>query len=271
MQPITFPNLNLSFDINPIAFSIFGKDIYYYGLIIVTGIVIALLFMRKDDGKHGLKWDDVFDFLMYALIFGIIGARIYYVVFKWEYYKEHLNEIYKIWNGGIAIYGGIIGALITAFFYCRKKKLNFLSLCDYCAPYLALVQAIGRWGNFVNREAYGSVTNSFLKMGIWDNALGSYIYVHPTFLYESLFDFAIFVFLFIKSRKNTKNGEIFYLYMFLYGMCRAVVEGMRSDSLYMFNFRISQVLAVFFAIFFGIILLKQKYVRKSQKSIDKKE
>lgn len=263
MHPIIFPNLNLSFDINPVAFSILGKDIYFYGIIIVAGIIIALFLMRRDNGKYGLKWDDVFDFLMWTLVFGIISARIYYVIFQWEYYKSNLNEIYKIRHGGIAIYGGIIGALLTAFFYCRKKKISFLSLCDYCAPYLPLVQAIGRWGNFVNREAYGAVTDSFLKMGIWDSSVGAYIYVHPTFLYESLINFAIFIFLFVKSRKNVKKGELFYLYMFLYGIGRAIVEGMRADSLYMFNFRISQVLAVLFAVFFGIILLKQKFQRKS--------
>ena len=116
MHPITFPNLNLSFDINPVAFSILGKDIYFYGIIIVAGIIIALFLMKRDNGKYGLKWDDVFDFLMWALVFGIISARIYYVIFKWDYYKNNLNEIYKIWHGGIAIYGGIIGALLTAFF-----------------------------------------------------------------------------------------------------------------------------------------------------------
>ena len=126
MHPITFPNLNLSFDINPVAFSILGKDIYFYGIIIVAGIIIALFLMKRDNGKYGLKWDDVFDFLMWALVFGIISARIYYVIFKWDYYKNNLNEIYKIWHGGIAIYGGIIGALLTAFFYCRKKKISFL-------------------------------------------------------------------------------------------------------------------------------------------------
>ena len=256
MKPIIFPNLGLEFNINPVAFSLFGKDIYWYGIIIVTGILIALFFMKRDDQKHGLKWDTVLDFLIIAIPIGIICARIYYVVFEWDYYKNNLGEIYKIWNGGIAIYGGIIGAIITAIFFCRYKKISFLSLCDYCAPYLPLVQAIGRWGNFVNREAFGGITNSFFKMGIWEENIGRYIFVHPTFLYESIINGLIFIFLYIKRKNSNIRGELFYWYMILYGIGRAFIEGLRTDSLYLFNFRISQVLAVLFAIFFGIILLK---------------
>ena len=269
MKPIIFPILGLELNIDRVAFSLFGKDIYWYGIIIVVGILIGFFLAKKDNGKYGLKWDDVLDFLMIALVVGFIFARIYYVLFKWEYYRDNLTEIYKIWNGGLAIYGGIIGALLTAYFYCKKKNISFLNLCDYCAPYLSLVQAIGRWGNFVNQEAYGAVTNSFMKMGIFDVASGQYIFVHPTFLYESIINFLVFVFLYLKRGKQNEKGELFYWYMFLYGLGRAFVEGLRSDSLYLYSFRISQVLAVVFAGFFGIILLKQKYKRNSKKNIDK--
>ncbi len=269
IHPITFPNLGLEFTISPVAFNLFGKDIYWYAIFIVSGILIALFLGKKDDGKYGLKWDTILDFIMIALVVGFICARIYYVVFRWDYYQNHLSEILQIWHGGIAIYGGILGALLTAYIYCKKKKISFLRLCDYCAPYLPLVQAIGRWGNFVNQEAYGAITNSFFKMGIYDVTSGGYIFVHPTFLYESLWNLLIFIVLMIWRKKDTKKGEIFYGYMFLYGVGRAVIEGLRSDSLYLFNFRISQILAIFFAIFFGILLLierkKKKLLTKTEK------
>ena len=269
MQPILFPNLNLSFNINPVAFNLFGRDIYWYGILIMVGTVVAILLAKRDDGKYGIKWDDVFDYLLWAIIIGFICARLYYVAFRWEYYRNNLDEIYKIWHGGIAIYGGILGALATAFVFCKKRKISFLKLCDYCAPYLPLVQAIGRWGNFVNREAYGAVTDSFLKMGIFDSSVGEYIYVHPTFLYESIIDFLIFAFLMIMRKRNNEAGTLFYWYMFLYGLGRAIVEGLRADSLYLFNFRISQVLALFFAMFFGILLIIQKNRKIFHKNVDK--
>ncbi|MBQ9266696.1 MAG: prolipoprotein diacylglyceryl transferase [Clostridia bacterium] len=254
---------------NPVAFTLFGKDVYWYGILIVAGMLLAMGLAKRDDGKYGLKWDDIFDYLMIAIVVGFVCARAYYVIFQWDYYKNNLSEIYQIWHGGIAIYGGIIGALVTAYFYCRKKKISFLRLCDYLAPYLPLVQAIGRWGNFFNREAYGAVTNSFLKMGIFDSGIGSYIFVHPTFLYESIWDFLIFIFLMRKRKKENEKGNLFYWYMFLYGLGRALIEGLRADSLYLFHVRISQVLALIFAAFFGIILLKQKFEKNSQKNIDK--
>lgn len=265
MEPILFPNLNITIDINPIAFSLFGRDIYWYGILIAIGAMLAIILAKRDDGKYGLKWDDVIDYVFIAIIVGFICARMYYVVFQWDYYKNNLSEIYKIWHGGIAIYGGIIGALITAFVYCKKKNMSFLSLCDYGAPYLPLAQAIGRWGNFINREAYGAVTDSFLKMGVFDSSIGEYIFVHPTFLYESILNFGIFLFLMIRRKKENKKGSMFYWYMFLYGIGRAVIEGLRADSLYLANFRVSQILALIFAIVFGILLFRQKQI----KSIDK--
>ncbi|MBO5179711.1 MAG: prolipoprotein diacylglyceryl transferase [Clostridia bacterium] len=258
MHPITFPNLGLELDINPVAFNILGRDIYWYGIIIVSGIILALFLAWKNRDTYGISWDTLTDFAFIAIPFGIICARIYYVAFEWDYYKNNLSEIIKIWNGGIAIYGAIIGGIVTAIAFCKKRKIKLLDLCDFCAPYLALCQAIGRWGNFVNREAYGEITNSFLKMGIFNDSIGEYIYVQPTFLYESICTFIIFCVLYSYRHSKKFSGEIFYLYMTLYGIARFVVEGFRADSLYLYGFRVSQVLALIFAVVFGIMLLKTK-------------
>ena len=266
MKPIIFPNLNLSFDISPVAFSIGNKDIYWYGIIITFGIVLALFLAWKNRKNQKIKWDEVTDFVLFAIPIGIICARLYYVIFKWEYYSKNLAEIFKIWNGGLAIYGGVIGGILTAIVFCKIKKINFLELCDYCAPYLALCQSIGRWGNFVNREAYGQITESFLKMGIFDSVTKEYIFVQPTFLYESICTFIIFLIL-MKTNKNKKfSGQSFYLYMILYGIARAFIEGLRSDSLYLGNIRVSQLLSLLFSTIFAIIYFFA--TKKSKKTVE---
>lgn len=264
MKPITFPNLGLELNINPVAFSVFDVDVYWYGLIIVSGIILALILAWKNRDTYGISWDTITDFAFIAIPVGIICARIYYVVFEWDYYKNNLSEIIKIWNGGIAIYGAIIGGIIAAVIFCKKKKIKFLDLCDFCAPYVALCQSIGRWGNFVNREAYGEITDSFLKMGIYDASIDNYIYVQPTFLYESICTFIIFCVLYSYRHNKRFSGEIFYLYMMLYGIARFIVEGFRSDSLYFCGFRVSQILGLTFAVVFGILLLKSKAKMKKQ-------
>ena len=265
MQPITFPGLGLSFDFNNVAFSLFGKEIYWYGIIITCGLLLAVLLAKRDKNKYGISWDDITSFLIYAIVFGFLGARLYYVIFQWDYYAKNLSEIVKIWHGGIAIYGGVIGALLTAIIFCRKKKIPFLSLCDFCAPYLALAQSIGRWGNFVNREAYGSATNSIFRMGIYDNSLQEYLFVHPTFLYESVATFLIFVLLLCTKKKQKFKGQIFDLYMILYGIARALIEGLRTDSLYIGSIRVSQLLAVIFAIIFSLLYFYHRKHNTQQK------
>jgi phosphatidylglycerol:prolipoprotein diacylglycerol transferase len=159
MNYIGFPGLHLEFNINPVAFSIFGKSIYWYGIIITCGFLICLYLASRDDNLHDIKYDDLIDFIILCVPISIIGARIYYVLGRYDYYIANPSEIIKIWNGGIAIYGAIISGVITGYMYCRYKKIRFLSLMDYCVPYLVLGQGIGRWGNFVNAEAYGYTTN----------------------------------------------------------------------------------------------------------------
>lgn len=269
MKPILFPNLGLSVDINNVAFNIFGKDIYWYGIIITCGMLLAILLAKHDKKKYQISWDDITSFFVWAIIVGIISARIYYVIFKWDYYSQNLAEIIKIWHGGIAIYGGIIGAIITAIIFCRYKKISFLNLCDFCAPYLALAQSIGRWGNFVNREAFGEATNCFFKMGIFDENIGKYIFVHPTFLYESIITFTIFIILSVWKKKDCFKGQIFYLYMILYGLGRFFVEGIRTDSLMFENYRVSQVLALILVILFGGLYIFS--MKKNEKNVENKK
>lgn len=268
MKPITFPNLGLEFSINPVAFSIFGKDIYWYGIIITFGIALALFLAWRNRHKQKIEWDTLIDFILIAIPVGIVCARLYYVLFKWDYYSQNLGEIIQIWNGGLAIYGAVIGGILTALVFCKMKKINFLELCDYCAPCLALCQSIGRWGNFVNQEAYGQITNSFLKMGIYNTDIQDYIFVQPTFFYESMCTFIICIIL-TKLNKNKKfSGQIFFLYMILYGGARAVIEGYRSDSLYLgsSSIRISQVLALLFSTLFAVIYLFT--AKKNKKKVD---
>ena len=258
MTSILFPGLGLSVNINPVDFNVFCRDIYWYVIIISIGVVLSLLFCFKDNGKYGIAWDMVIDYLLIAFLPSIIGARLYYVLFHLDYYSKHVGEIFAIWNGGIAIYGAIITALIIAWFYCKKKNINFLSFCDYCIPYLALSQSIGRWGNFVNQEAFGYETTLPWRMGIFDEIIGEYIFVHPTFFYEAIGTFVIFLVLYLIRYRRKWNGQIFYLYMIFYGILRFFVEWFRTDSLYFGDFRVSQVLALIFAIVFGILYLKRK-------------
>lgn len=223
--------------------------------------------MKKVKHHFGLKFDDVLDFVIGAVIWGFICARAYYVIFKLDYYMKNPVEIFKIWHGGIAIYGGIIGVILYGIYFCKKRKVDFFDLADLLLPYLALAQSFGRWGNFINREAYGYETNVPWKMGIFDNTLGTYIYVHPTFLYESIVTFLAFIILVALSKKRKFKGQIFYLYMIIYGTGRAIIEGLRSDSLMLANFRISQILSIIFVISFGIIYFIA--IKRRPKDVDK--
>lgn len=269
MKPILFPGLGLELNINNVAFNIFGRDVYWYGIIIAFAMLLGLFLAKKDKNKFGISWENIIDFLVYAIVVAIVFARMYFVIFKWDYYSNHLNEIFQIWNGGIAIYGAIIGAILTAIIFCKVKKISFFSLCDFCTPYLALGQSIGRWGNFVNREAYGGATNSIFRMGIFDNELQKYIFVHPTFLYEAIITFCIFVVLMIMRKNRKFEGQFFYLYIILYGIGRAIVEGMRTDSLMLGSFRVSQILAIISAIVFGIIYIIN--LKKIEKNVERKK
>lgn len=256
MSTINFEGLGISLNINRVAFELNGIKIYWYAIIIVTGIIISLFLCHKDNGKYNIKFEDVLELALFIFPVSIIFARLYFVLFKLDYYIQNPIEIFNIRNGGLAIYGGIIGAILTILIYCKIKKIKFLDMLDYIVPYLPLGQAIGRWGNFFNAEAHGTETNSLFRMGIMEN--GNYIQVHPTFLYESVCTFIIFIILYLKRNKRKYPGEITYIYLFLYGIARSIIEGFRTDSLMLGNIRISQILSIILSVIFGSIIIYKK-------------
>ncbi|MBN1623671.1 MAG: prolipoprotein diacylglyceryl transferase [Clostridia bacterium] len=267
MTEVFFPNLFGGFVIRVtrVAFTIFGVDIYWYGLIIGIGFALAVFLALRNAKRHDLVEDDIINILLIAVPIAIIFARLFYVVFytkNWTF-----AEIINIRDGGLAIYGAIIGGMGAAAVYTWIKKINFLALGDLAGPYFALAQAIGRWGNFVNQEAFGYNTN--LPWGMTSQPIQNelslmaargvdvnpYLPVHPTFLYESVWNFLTFILLVILSRKKKFNGQIFCLYMALYGFGRMFIEGLRTDSLMLGNIRVSQLIGLAFFLVFTIILL----------------
>lgn len=222
---ITFPALGLDFVINRVAFTVFGKEIFWYALIIALGFVLGLIFVISTARSYGVNPDHLYDIAIGGLIFGILGARIYYVIFDPSVLENSILDFFKIWEGGIAIYGAIIGASLFAFFYCRYKKLNTLRIFDVCAPGLLIGQCIGRWGNFVNAEVYGKPTDFFLGMSINGGAP-----VHPLFLYESVWNGIGFILLVLLRRRQKHDGQMFFFYLLWYSFGRLFLEGMRQSE-----------------------------------------
>ena len=245
---------------NPTAFTIFGIDIKWYGILIATGALLGVLMGDKLAKEEGLKENIVSDFILIGIIPSVIGARIYYVIFEWGYYKDHINEIFAIRNGGLAIYGAIITGLIIAYIYSNKKDVEFFKLIDVMSPGLALGQGIGRWGNFINMEAHGGPTD--LPWGIMVDG----VKVHPTFLYESIVDIFLALFLYFYLSKHKKfDGQMIAVYGIVYGIGRFFIEGMRTDSLYIGGIRVSQLVSlVFIALGIYIYIIKGKKIDKSK-------
>ena len=268
MREVWFPGLGIDkFKINPVAFSIGDMTVAWYSLIIATGMIFAALYVWFRFKENGLSVDDLLDFALFVIPSGIVGARLYYVIFSFDHYKNNLLEIFNIRQGGLAIYGGIIAGGIAAVLVARHKKINLFKILDILAPAVMMAQAIGRWGNFMNVEAFGGpttlpwrmcgkrITDNFIYKGlvdIKDIALleSGEIGAHPTFLYESLWNiigFLAIYFLFVRTKKLHKiNGQIFYSYLIWYGLGRFWIEGLRSDSLYLIEdvIRISQLIAL---------------------------
>jgi phosphatidylglycerol:prolipoprotein diacylglycerol transferase len=272
---VRFPGLGLEFELSRWPFKIFGFPIYWYGIIVSLAFLTAVLLALKSSKKYRIDPDTILDMVLIAAPVAIVFSRIYYVIFKWDQYKDNFIDVFKIRDGGLAIYGGVIGALLAVWLYARKKKTSFLHIADYCIPYLVLGQAIGRWGNFVNQEAFGTKTDLPWRMNgvepdkyLLDNGVDVSKYgVHPTFLYESLLDLAIFFFLIYFRKKKKLDGEVLSLYLVLYGVGRFVIEGLRTDSLMLGPFRVSQLLsAILVAVFVPLFIYRRARIsRKAEK------
>ncbi|MCQ5130940.1 prolipoprotein diacylglyceryl transferase [Butyricicoccus faecihominis] len=249
---ISFPGLGIAFDLNRVAFTVFGKPIYWYGIIICIGFLLGAMYLNARAKQFGYTSDNLIDCLLICVPAGIVCARIYFVAFEWDYYKNHLSEIINIRNGGIAVYGSVIGILIGLFAYSRFKKISFTGLCDMAAVGLLIGQCIGRWGNFVNAEAHGGPTNL-----PWGMSIDGAAPVHPTFFYESFWNLLGFIVLHFYSKKRKFSGEIALLYVMWYGLGRAWIEGLRTDSLYLGDLRVSQVLAIVSSLIAIFVLVRQ--------------
>lgn len=254
--------------LNPIAFKLGPSEVRWYGVIIASAVILAIVLAIFEGKKIGIDEDTIYDMVLWALPISIVSARLYYVVFEWSYYSQHLSEVYRIWDGGIAIYGGLIGAMITVIVFCQRRHLSAWLLFDLAAPVVLLAQSIGRWGNFVNQEAHGGKTtlealqNLHLPEFIINQMNIDGTYYQPTFLYESLWSLiGFFILISLRHRLHLfKRGEILFTYLVWYSFGRFFIEGMRTDSLMLFStIRVSQLLSL--VIFVGSIswLLLRRY------------
>ena len=257
---ISFPMLG-DFSFNPPScFSLFGLNIYYYGVIIALGFILAMVYCSRNSRDFGIKSDDFFDLMLWIIPCCIIGARLYYVLFNLDHYLADPGQIFAIRAGGLAIYGVIIVGVIVVIFVSRHKKIPIPAMLDLAVFGLLIGQILGRWGNFMNREAFGAETEIFCRMGLTAPD-GSTIYVHPTFLYESLWNLAGLIFLIVWSKKGHRkyDGQCTLIYFFWYGLGRAWIEGLRTDSLYIgsTNIRVSQALSIVLVLISLILLILQ--------------
>ena len=290
---VSFPNIGWSFSLKEVAFTVFGKQIYWYALILTAGMILAVAYVVWRASKEGISSDAVFDFAIAAIILALIGARLYYVLTKLDEFRS-FGDVFAIWNGGLGFYGGLIGGAVAVFAVAKIKKMSFLKMYDVCAPALFIGQILGRWGNFVNGEAYGSNTvyeflgKTFSVSGAskqpWamhiesfrDGELVSKVECQPTFLYESLWNLAGFVIINLLYKKKKFDGQMIFFYLAWYGFGRMFIEGMRTDSLYVGPFKISQLLGLIFFVggtvmfFVGGKFLKLNEVPESVRPKQKK-
>ena len=221
-----------------VAFTVFGIDVMWYGILMATGMIFGTLIALKEAKRVGIKEDNILDLAIIAIPSGLIGARLYYVIFNWEYYFNNPLQILNFRGGGMAIHGALIGGIFAGYLFSKYRKLSFFKLADTVMLGMPLAQSIGRWGNFINKEAHGGPTD--LPWGIMVDG----IKVHPTFLYESIWDLGIFIFLFLFRKKKSYEGEIIVLYAILYSLGRFFIEGLRTDSLMLGPLRMAQVISL---------------------------
>lgn len=255
---ISFPFLGI--EVNPPRTLSLGPfTAHYYGLIIAAGLILAVLYACRRSKEFGIKEDDIMDGVLWVTPFAIVCARIYYVAFSWADYAGDPISVLYIWEGGIAIYGGVIGAIIGMFAICKYKKVKFTTVLDLILMVFLIGQSIGRWGNFMNREAFGAATDSFFRMGLFNEKTQMWEYYHPTFLYESLWNLVGFVLLASLCGKRKYDGQVALGYAAWYGLGRAMIEGLRVDSLWWGPFRVSQVLAAITCLTAVIVLIWQHF------------
>ena len=263
MNPSNFSSISFPFlgvEMNPPrVFSLGPLNIHLYGLAIGLGLILAVMYVCRRSREFGLKEDDILDGVLWITPFAIICARIYYVAFSWKDYADNPMSVFAIWEGGIAIYGSVIGAVIGVIVLCKVKKLKIATVLDITLLGFFIGQILGRWGNFFNREAFGAATDSFFRMGLYNTVTGSWEYYHPTFLYESVWNLVGFILLHFLSKRRKYDGQIALGYCAWYGLGRCFIEGLRVDSLYWGPFRVSQVLAGLTCVAASAILLWQSF------------
>lgn len=270
---VRFPGLSLQFNVERVAFTIFNIDIYWYAICIATGIILAFLYCSWQGERLGIDKEIFVDILLCGIPAGVIGGRLYYVIFKWDYYSKNLADIFALRDGGLGIYGAIILSVVAVLIYLKYKGIKPLKIFDVCSLGLLIGQSVGRWGNFFNQEAFGG--NTTLPWGMTSDKVIRYLEmikengvavdplmpVHPTFLYESLWNFSGLLILSFLLRRKKFDGQIFVLYVIWYGFGRMLIEGLRTDSLYLFGVRVSQMvgfLSVVLGAAFYFILRKRK-------------
>lgn len=261
----------MTLTINPVAFNLGKLSVKWYGVIMALAIILAVSMAIIEGRKRQIESDDFVDLLLWAVPLGYVGARIYYVIFEWQYYAQHPDQIIAIWNGGIAIYGGLLAGLVVLLIFCYKKMLPPFLMLDIITPGVMAAQILGRWGNFINQEAHGGPTTlGFLQSLHLQNFIISQmkingVYYQPTFLYESFFNLiGLILILVLRHKKHLfKQGEIFMLYLAWYSVVRFFVEGMRTDSLYLWgSIRVSQLLSlILLVIVIGLFIYRRKVVK----------
>ena len=239
---ISFPALGIALD-PPRSIALGPLSIHFYGMIIAFGLILAVVYATRRSKQFGIKEDDVLDGVLYVTPFAVLCARAYYCIFSWEHYADDPIRLLYIWEGGLAIYGGVLGAAIGVTVLCRVKRIKLPAMLDLVSLGFLIGQSIGRWGNFFNREAFGAETDTFLRMGLMNRYTGDVTCYHPTFFYESLWNAIGFLLLHQLSKKRQYDGQIALGYAAWYGLGRAFIEGLRTDSLYWGPFRVSQLLA----------------------------
>lgn len=268
MTYVSFPGLGIGeFKLNSVAFTVFGHPVAWYGIIITFGIVLAALYVLHRAKEEGISSDTILDLGVYVVFFAVLGARTFYVLTSLDEF-DSFWDVFKIWNGGLAIYGAIIAGALTILVYCHLKHLSYFRFLDMVAPAVMLGQVIGRWGNFMNGEAHGGPTEIFCRMGLRFSEWGSTVYYHPTFIYESIWNIVGFVLINLFYKKKRYNGQIVLIYLTWYGFGRMFIEQLRTDSLYLFAevwyLKISSLIGLFCFLIFGSILLYHA-IKKTRK------